>query len=1283
MYITGLTLGTDGIAHKLEFHTDRVEKKIAWPQSKRLKPGTLVALTPTEPLPEIFHHRCLVGIVAARPLIDVEAPTPSIDVYFTDAAAMDIDPQLEYMMVEASNGYFEAVRHTLLALQHMRHEKFPLAEYLVDCETEVDSPASLRENPYVDIAPALIGEFSRTIDAVGGWPEAQHIDHSKTPEPTSMPSQTSLPRTSLDQSQFEALRRILTKRLAIIQGPPGTGKTHVSVVALQILLANRKHGDPPIVVTAQTNHALDQLLRHIAPHAPDFIRLGGQTQDEEVIKPRTLFSVKQEQKNAHRELQKARGASYRAYQDIAKRLREVLAPLISTEPIEPKYFLQEGLITKSQHDSLLDAKANWVGAIGEGADSPIGRWTCGDVKPFKKKEPERDLTCIALEDDDEDLYQKKDIELETGAVDDDKDTLYGEKIAFSEGYAAGWSLADAKIEALLRKHNDLDNVPVQRRPPVYNYLQRKLKEKLLVKFRSITAQAKAAAKKVKIARSQLDAAFIREAPVIGLTTTGLSKYRGLVASLCPKIVLIEEAAETQEAYVTAACFETLERLILVGDHLQLQAHCQNQAMEKWNLHISLFERLVHYRRVEYQQLTTQRRMLPEMREVMNVIYPELADHPCVNGRDDVPGMKGVNSWFMSHQTTETPDEQFSWTNQEEAELVAGLFDYLIRNGTPSKDITILTFYKGQQRKLRQLLRGRIAPDAGKIHISTVDAYQGEENEIIILSLVRNNERGNIGFLSVVNRVCVAMSRARRGFYIFGNAQLLVSKNKKWEKMLKLMLKRKRCGSFIPITCTNHNKVVKIKTSAQWLHCDGGCDALCRERLVCGHECPSFCHPESHEDLTCLHPCIRALPCGHACSERCCDTCACPTCADKAAEFRRKRLEPPAGDGFHGDYSTTDAPRAAPNTEPAKISDDANDHEGEVFIGTGPGNAWESQKRHGPSLISLQSQKSDLVQLQGDPSLEPDISKTVLNGASTPWVGRPVEDEWKAGPVKQNKDAKARAQDSQAKIKAYQEFAKGGVVSDDRRRADESAQAAIQVAQKLKDLGNNGGLRFGGAVPMQMTSRVVKDVSPPKQTPYPGPSDQNSPLGSRSGSGSASRASPNAQLPFRPPPAHAADPFIKERPSRFDPPKPDTQDAWASELSGIGTNDIHTPDHQQRKLFSIESDKAQGVRNNRQAQNAPGDGDFGEQMHQDRDSSPQAGVRKKFMYTFTPQLHFTSTPDADKAATAHDSSYKAKTDKVLHAGEANVQKDAGAESTKGGNSSKTAGGDQIPYLIDLS
>lgn len=69
-----------------------------------------------------------------------------------------------------------------------------------------------------------------------------------------------------------------------------------------------------------------------------------------------------------------------------------------------------------------------------------------------------------------------------------------------------------------------------------------------------------------------------------------------------------------------------------------------------------------------------------------------------------------------------------------------------------------------------------------IRVSSVDGYQGEENEIVLLSLVRSNDINSVGFLKKNNRVCVALSRARLGFFIAGNLSLLAKNSKLWLKV---------------------------------------------------------------------------------------------------------------------------------------------------------------------------------------------------------------------------------------------------------------------------------------------------------------------------------------------------------------------------------------------------------------------------------------------------------------------------------------------------------------------
>jgi len=81
-------------------------------------------------------------------------------------------------------------------------------------------------------------------------------------------------------------------------------------------------------------------------------------------------------------------------------------------------------------------------------------------------------------------------------------------------------------------------------------------------------------------------------------------------------------------------------------------------------------------------------------------------------------------------------------------------------------------------------------------ITVVDNYQGEESDIILLSLVRSNEKGNVGFLKTENRICVALSRAKYGFYIMGNMNNLYSSGYLWKQIKETLEKQDSFGKYI-------------------------------------------------------------------------------------------------------------------------------------------------------------------------------------------------------------------------------------------------------------------------------------------------------------------------------------------------------------------------------------------------------------------------------------------------------------------------------------------------------
>jgi hypothetical protein len=421
-----------------------------------------------------------------------------------------------------------------------------------------------------------------------------------------------------------------------------------------------------------------------------------------------------------------------------------------------------------------------------------------------------------------------------------------------------------------------------------------------------------------------DLRILRNADIIGVTTSKAAEMHEVISKLAPKIILCEEAGEIMEPQLLAALgSSTTEHLILIGDHEQLRPKPKKYDLTRasgrgFDLDVSTFERLIEERTCSFMTLSVQRRMRPEIADLVRCsLYPHLEDHPRVREYKNIQGVKG-NVFFMDHSfpeasATDGTALETSHGNRTEAAFAARLAKYLVLQGYATADqLVILTPYLGQLRLVREeLAKIRLdkvvlgekdeedlaevdqspkgAPSASVkqtalgdcLRIATVDNFQGEEADVVILSTVRNNSQRKVGFLSESNRVNVALSRARKGLYILGNAALLStspSSCKMWRDVLSLMQSRDQVKSDgIPLVCSLHpDRETLVKAPDDFDRCiDGGCSLPCETRLNCGHQCPRRCHPDDRGHLTikCTKPCTRRCPEGlHPCKKLCFQSC---------------------------------------------------------------------------------------------------------------------------------------------------------------------------------------------------------------------------------------------------------------------------------------------------------------------------------------------------------------------------------------------------------------------------
>ncbi|KAF2178882.1 hypothetical protein K469DRAFT_741877 [Zopfia rhizophila CBS 207.26] len=293
------------------------------------------------------------------------------------------------------------------------------------------------------------------------------------------------------------------------------------------------------------------------------------------------------------------------------------------------------------------------------------------------------------------------------------------------------------------------------------------------------------------ARDKANYLLIKEARIIAMTSTHAAMRRQEIASLGFHYdnVIMEEAAQITEIenFIPLALQNPqngelpLQRIVLCGDHLQNSPIIQNLAFRQYaNLEQSLFLRLVRLG-VPTIMLDQQGRARPSLAELYKWRYPKLGNLPSV---ETSPEFQLANTGVRyDYQFINVPDYKGKGEmeptphfiqNLGEAEYAVAIFMYMRLLGYPSSKISILTTYAGQRALIRDVLSHRCKGNRlfGMPRIvATVDKYQGEQNDYIILSLVRTR---SIGYLRDIRRLTVALSRARLGLYILGRRSVFES-----------------------------------------------------------------------------------------------------------------------------------------------------------------------------------------------------------------------------------------------------------------------------------------------------------------------------------------------------------------------------------------------------------------------------------------------------------------------------------------------------------------------------
>ncbi|KAL8794129.1 MAG: hypothetical protein Q9195_003314 [Heterodermia aff. obscurata] len=611
--------------------------------------------------------------------------------------------------------------------------------------------------------------------------------------------------TTLDPAQQASVLHALSSELALIQGPPGTGKSYTGSSLVRILLNSCQDIESgPILIVCYTNHALDQFLESLVESKVEqIIRIGRRSQSK-VLEKCALHHLTREMEQTKVEGQE-RWTLRTTFEAEISRLRRIL-PLVNniTSATNVRNYLEK--IHPEHYAELYKAVVDEEGfqQVRMKESDPLRSWL------------------------------------------NSRDT----------GKGMG--------SPLPRPASQLTNSPLRsmtatERQILYQHWITEYAEDLNSQLLStLESYEKAKVAQDKCNRER-DLRCLRQAHVIGCTTTGLAKNLEVLRKINSKVVLVEEAGEVLEAHTLTALLPSVEHAILIGDHEQLRPQINSHDLqhdhphgERYALDLSLFERFVKPKygapELPFSSLKTQRRMHPSISELIrSTLYPQLEDHQSVSNYPEVCGMRDRLYWLdhneQEDKATPGATASFSKSNAFEVELIAAIVSHLTRQGEYStEDIAVLTPYLGQLRAIKQRLgstfeivigdkddedmlahgikddmnatqitQARKSTLLKALRLSTVDNFQGEEAKIVIISLVRSNDERKCGFLKTSNRINVLLSRARHGMYIIGNSYT-ASSVKMWDDVVRILKDNERIGTRLALCCPRHpNTQIKVRT----------------------------------------------------------------------------------------------------------------------------------------------------------------------------------------------------------------------------------------------------------------------------------------------------------------------------------------------------------------------------------------------------------------------------------------------------------------------------------------
>ena len=246
--------------------------------------------------------------------------------------------------------------------------------------------------------------------------------------------------------------------------------------------------------------------------------------------------------------------------------------------------------------------------------------------------------------------------------------------------------------------------------------------------------------------------------------------------------------------------------------------------------------------------------------------------------------------FFDHSLPEGEDKKIKQANENglskvnlgEIDLIVKIVKYLLQQNYKETQLVVLTPYLGQLLKIKKAMQKEkqavelskkdrkeltqagaaveeTPPAVNAVRVATIDNYQGEEADVVVVSLVRSNNTGIIGFLRDAERVNVMLSRARHGMILLGNSTTLLNAKDQggrtlWTKLIEMFKAKGQFFQGFPIYCQQHPTATRLVNTPQMFEQmtpEGGCNLDCNMPLPCGlHSCIKKCHSVDHSKFVC-------------------------------------------------------------------------------------------------------------------------------------------------------------------------------------------------------------------------------------------------------------------------------------------------------------------------------------------------------------------------------------------------------------------------------------------------